>query len=383
MRLTSLSLTDYRNIEYAQLLPDDGVNVVYGNNAQGKTNLIEAIYLLTGQKSFRLSKESDFVRFGSNSAKIEAKFWSGGREQSAVLTFGGKKTAELNEVPVQPNELTGRFYAVVFSPTELALIKDGPSERRAFLDSAISQVMPRYVKTLNTMNKALYQRNSLLSDIRKVSGLEDTLDAWDNSFAKLTYSIINARKRYINRLAPHAERVYSGISSQAEQMSISYSCSIDGLQEKLSSQQGEQVVLSALRNCRAEDIRNGYTTIGAHRDDLEVSLGGISARSFGSQGQQRSCALTLKLAECHVIEEVCGEMPILLLDDVFSELDKSRRDYFLHGLQDCQVFITCCDKSGIRGLLAGKTFRMQNGVLKNGVKRKNVSTLGTRNAGKK
>lgn len=383
MRLTSLSLTDYRNIGTAQLLPHEGVNVIYGNNAQGKTNLIEAIFLLTGQKTFRLAKESDLIRFGCNNAKIEAKFWCGGREQEIVLQLGGKKTAELNEVPVQPSELTGRFYAVVFSPTELALIKDGPAQRRAFLDSAISQVMPRYVKTLNSMNKALYQRNSLLSDIRKVSGLEDTLDAWDNSFAKLTYSIINARKRYINRLAPHAEKVYEGISSQSEKMSISYSCSIDGLQEELSSTQGEQAVLSALRSCRAEDIKNGYTTIGAHRDDLEVTLNGISARSYGSQGQQRSCALTLKLAECHVIEEVCGEMPILLLDDVFSELDKSRRDYFLRGLKDCQVFITCCDKSGIRGLVAGKTFRMQNGVLKNGVSRRNVSTLGTRNTGKK
>ncbi len=367
MKLEKLRLKDYRNIEKLTIEPLDGVNIIYGDNAQGKTNLVEAIYLLTGQKSFRQSRESDYIRFGQEFARIEADFYGGGRSQKATLTFGaGKKAATLNEVPLTPSELTGRFFAVVFSPTELALVKEGPSERRAFLDSAISQVMPRYLKTLASFGRASAQRNSLLSDMSRHPGMEDLLDVWDKSFAKLAYSLINARCRYIARLSPKASEIYEGISAGREQLSVAYQCTIPGEWQSLAigPEQGEQLILEALQNARREDIRCGYTTIGPQRDDLELLINGSSARSFGSQGQQRSCALTLKLAECAIIEEVSGEKPIVLLDDVLSELDKKRRDYFLSGLHQGQIFITCCDRNGFRGIGEGLTLRIKGGELK-------------------
>lgn len=361
MKLLRLRVKSFRNIGQTEIIPHSGVNIIYGDNAQGKTNLIEAIYLLTGQKSFRQAKESELVLFGEEKAEIAADFFCGGREQQATLTIGGKRTATLNELPVTPSELTGRFFAVVFSPTELGLIKDGPAVRRAFMDNAISQVMPRYMKTLISMNRALFQRNSLLSDMRGHSGMESMLEVWDRSFAKLAFTIINARRHYILRLSPHAQALYNGISSGKEDILVSYQCSIDAPWSELTTAEGEQRILDALERSRGEDIRNGYTTVGPHRDDLDIAVDAVSARSFGSQGQQRSCALTLKLAECAVIREVTGEDPIILLDDVFSELDKGRRDFFLRGVGEAQSFITCCDRSALRGLAEGKSFRVRAG----------------------
>lgn len=367
MRVERLRLQDYRNICQLEIEPGPGVNIIYGDNAQGKTNLIESVFLLTGQKSFRQSRESDFVRFGQPFARIEAAFWAGGRSQSASLTFGGgKKSALLNEISVQPSELTGRFFAVVFSPAELALVKDGPSERRAFLDGAISQVMPRYLKTLASFGRAVSQRNSLLADMARHPGMEDLLDVWDRSFAKLAYSLINARCRYIARLSPKAAEIYGGISAGREKLAAAYQCTIPGDWQSLAigPGEGEAMILEALAQNRREDLRCGYTTIGPQRDDLELLIDGASARSFGSQGQQRSCALTLKLAECALIEEVAGEKPVVLLDDVLSELDKKRRDYFLSGIHDGQVFITCCDRSGFRGIRKGVAMRVKEGAVK-------------------
>lgn len=363
MKLLRLRAKGFRNLRDTELVPQDGVNIIYGDNAQGKTNLIEAIYLLTGQKSFRQAKESELVRFGEERAEITADFYAGGREQQATLVLGGKRIATLNELAVPPSELTGRFFAVVFSPTELGLIKEGPAVRRGFLDSAISQVMPRYIKTLAAMNRALFQRNSLLSDMRGHSGMDGMLEVWDRSFSKLAFTVINARRRYVARLQPHAGALYDGISSGRETFTVGYQCSVEGSWEGLTAIQGEQAILDGLQRSRSEDIRNGYTTIGPHRDDLEITVDGVSARSFGSQGQQRSCALTLKLAECAVIREVSGESPILLLDDVFSELDKGRRDYFLRGTEYGQSFITCCDRSALRGLPQGRSFRVKDGEL--------------------
>lgn len=341
------------------------VNIIYGDNGQGKTNLVEAIYLLTGQKSFRQNKESDFVRFGQKQAEITAGFFAGGRDQEVRLTVeGGKRSALLNDLPAQVGELTGRFLAVVFSPTEVALVQDGPSQRRNFLDGAITQVMPRYQKTLASFSRALFQRNSLLCDIaRRLAPEDGLLDVWDQSLARLSYSIINARCRYLCRLAPLGEEIYRGISHGKERFSMSYLPSVPGDWGALGEKEGEELILSALRKNRPEDLKNGYTGIGPHRDDIELLVNGVSARSFGSRGQQRSCALTLKLAECRVIRDIAGEQPVILLDDVLSELDKARRDYLLAGLAPGQLFITCCDRTGFSAIRSGVTWRIQSGTL--------------------
>ena len=366
MVITKLSIRNFRNIASLELEPGDGVNVIYGDNAQGKTNLVEALFLLTGQKSFRQTKESEFVRFGEKKGEISARFFAGGREQEVSLTLeGGKRSALLNGLPLGVGELTGRFFAVVFSPAELSLVRDGPSQRRGFLDSAITQVMPRYQKTMSDLSRALFQRNSLLSDMARHPGMDDSLLAvWDRSFAKLSYSIINARARFLARLAPFGEEIYRGISGGKESFSVAYQCSIPGEWGAVPEEEGEAVILSALERSRREDLKNGCTTVGPHRDDMDLRVNGISARAFGSKGQQRSCALTLKLAECRLIQEVAGEQPVILLDDVLSELDKTRKQYLLSGLASGQLFITCCDRSGFSAIgKDGVTWRIREGQL--------------------
>lgn len=363
--ITQLSIRNFRNIAALDLIPGSGVNVIYGDNAQGKTNLVEALYLLTGQKSFRQTKESEFVRFGEKRGEIVARFFAGGREQEVSLTLeGGRRSALLNGIPLGVGELTGQFLAVVFSPAELSLVRDGPSQRRAFLDSAITQVMPRYQRTMADLSRVLFQRNSLLTDMARNPSLDEGLLAvWDRSFAKLSYSVINARARFLARLAPFGEEIYRDISGGKESFSMAYQSSVPGDWGNIPEGEGEVLILAALERSRRDDLKNCCTTLGPHRDDLDLRIGGISARAFGSQGQQRSCALTLKLAECRLIREVSGEQPVILLDDVLSELDRERRRYLLSGLAQGQLFITCCDRSGFSAIRDGATWRIKGGQL--------------------
>lgn len=371
MKLCRLKTENFRNLAAVDLMPGPGVNVIYGENAQGKTNLIEAIYLLTGQKSFRAAKESDYLHFGTGVARIEAEFTCQNREKTAALAFGSKKLAWLSGVECTPGELTGEFLAVVFSPGELALIQEGPAERRAFLDGAISQVMPRYTATLAAMSRILLQRNTLITDMQKSGNtaiMEPLLETWDRSLARAAFSVCHARARFLRRLAPPAAEIYRDICKREDQpFSLTYQPSIPAPGgcdwADITPAEGEAHIRAALAAARSEDYKNYCTTIGPHRDNMEVSIAGISARSFGSQGQQRSCALALKLAQCRVMEETLGEAPIILLDDVLSELDKTRREYFLHGKHPGQVFITCCDRNAARTLGDGAAFRMKEGQL--------------------
>lgn len=371
MKLCRLKTENFRNLAAVDLVPGPGVNVIYGENAQGKTNLIEAIYLLTGQKSFRAAKESDYLRFGTGVARIEAEFTCQNREKTAALAFGSKKLAWLSGVECTPGELTGEFLAVVFSPGELALIQEGPAERRAFLDGAISQVVPRYTATLAAMSRILLQRNTLITDMQKSGNtamMEPLLETWDRSLARAAFSVCHARARFLRRLAPPAAEIYRDICRREDQpFSLTYQPSIPAPGgcdwADMTPAEGEAHIRAALAAARSEDYKNYCTTIGPHRDNMEVSIAGISARSFGSQGQQRSCALALKLAQCRVMEETLGEAPIILLDDVLSELDKTRREYFLHGKHPGQVFITCCDRNAARTLGGGAAFRMKEGQL--------------------
>lgn len=239
------------------------------------------------------------------------------------------------------------------------------------MDGAISQVMPRYMTTLAAMSRILLQRNTLITDMQKSGNaamMEPLLETWDRSLAKVAFSICHARARFIRRLAPPAAEIYMDICKRADQpFSLSYQPSIPAPQgadwADVSPAEGEAHIRAALAVARSEDYKNYCTTLGPHRDNMEVTIAGISARNFGSQGQQRSCALALKLAQCRVMEEALGEAPIILLDDVLSELDKTRRDYFLHGEHPGQVFITCCDRGAARTLGEGAAFRMKEGQL--------------------
>ena len=363
MKIRRLAVKDFRNLEGVTLRPCARVNIICGPNGQGKTNLLEALWLLTGQRSFRTSRDADLVRFGRQEARVEASVFAGGRPQQIRLTLSPRRAASLNGIPLDsPGRLAGEFTAVVFSPEHLSLIKDGPAERRRFLDGAIGQVMPRYTKYLGDLDRVLRQRASLLGELWKRPALEPTLEVWDEHLARLGWVLTKARRRYVQRLAPLAREIYQGLSHGAEELAVAYRCAVP-LEEGLDDQEGTRRFRQAIGEARGEDIRLGSSTVGPHRDDLEITLSGRSARAFGSQGQQRSCALALKLAECRLMAQITGEEPVVLLDDVLSELDQGRRDYLLSGLGRQQVFITCCDLAELERLRRAKVFSMEKGAL--------------------
>ena len=363
MKVSRLAVRDLRNMETVSLRPSARVNIICGPNGQGKTNLLEALWLLTGQRSFRTSRDSDLVRFGCGKARVEAAVFAGGRRQEISLVLDPRRSAALNGVPLDsPGRLAGEFMAVVFSPEHLSMIKAGPVERRRFLDSAIGQVMPRYTKHLGELDRVLRQRSAVLGDLYRHPQPEDLLDVWDEHLARLGWLLMKARRRYVQRLEPKVREIYEGISHGAEELAVSYRSTVP-VPEGAGDEEGLDCFRRAIRGARGEDIRMGSSSIGPHRDDLEITLGGLSARSFGSQGQQRSCALALKLAECRLIGEITGEEPIVLLDDVLSELDQGRRDYVLSGLGKQQIFITCCDLEDFSRFRRAKVFGMEAGRL--------------------
>ena len=366
MTVAGLSLRGFRNLADAGFSPCDGINVLYGENAQGKTNLIEALWLCTGSKSFRGAKDAELIRLGEKNASLALTFEAAGREQQLQLTIDGGRKALLNGVTLEsPAKLAGEFCAVIFSPEHLNLIKDGPALRRRFIDAAICQLMPRHAPAAAEYQRILFQRNALLKDIPQHSELIDTLDVWDERLARAGAAMIFTRLRYLRRLSAAASAVYGGIA-RGEELDIAYessehvdySCPMENTAAAL--RQLTDSLRQAMTALRGADIDAGYTHAGPHRDDLAVTVNRLSARSFASQGQQRSAVLALKLAEAAVLREQRGESPVLLLDDVLSELDFNRRDYLLNHIEG-QVFITCCDPAGIAGLLGGRTFEVNGG----------------------
>ena len=364
MKINSVTLNDFRNISDMILLPHDEVNVIFGQNAQGKTNILEALWLFTGCKSFRGSKDSEFIKFNSDFSKISLEYTDKIREKKAEILFSDKKKAFLNGVEKKSTaEFIGEFYAVIFSPTHLSLIKDGPDVRRKFLDTAICQLKPKYAKTLSSYKKVVLQRNSLLKDIQFHSELYDVLDVLDEQLSKYSSLIIKDRIKYLDLLSQKSEEIYSGISENKEKLSLKYLCGSESF-NKTDVNDIYDFMREKIKESRKEDFINKTTSVGPHRDDLEIKIDNISARSFGSQGQQRSCALALKLGESEIIKDITGENPVALLDDVMSELDEKRQDYVLNHIKERQVFLTCCDPSQVLRLCKGKSFLIDSGSIK-------------------
>ena len=362
MTVNSVNIKNFRNIADLSFTADNGVNVIYGENAQGKTNILESIWLFTGCKSFRGAKDNELIKFGEDFAKINLNFSDKSREKkSEIIIADKKKNASLNGVSLRSTaELIGSFYAVIFSPVHLSLIKDGPSARRKFLDTALCQLKPSYAEHLAGYKRALVQRNALLKDLHLNSELYDMLDTWDDQLARYSACVIKERLQYIDLLSEYSKSIYSGISENKESFSVFYSKNID---KNLSVNDIFLSEIENLKNSRKEDILSKTTTVGPHRDDLEILINDVSARSFGSHGQQRSCALALKLGESEIIKKVTGETPVALLDDVMSELDEKRQDYVLNHINDRQVFMTCCDPSQVLRLCGGKSFLIKDGEI--------------------
>ena len=366
MRIDSLTFVNYRNIRFAELNPSSGVNLIYGDNAQGKTNLVEGIWLLSGERPFRFGKDSDLIYLQmdreTERTLLHTELWSQQRQQQIEIRLYPKKQYLLNEIGLSSRMgLAGVLGCVVFSPVHLSLIQAGPAVRREFIDTAICQLKPQYAKVLADYQRVLTQRASLLREVSRHRYLLDTLDIWDSHLVRLGKLIITTRHTYLKRLERFAAVFHAGISGEKEQLQITYLCS------GVHPEQEEQDIAAQLRCClteaREEDIRTASNTVGPHRDDINILLNGLSARSFGSQGQQRSAVLSLKLAECELMQELMQEPPVVLLDDVMSELDRGRREYLLQKMGQRQVFITACDDSLLQEAAGARLFYVKDGQI--------------------
>ncbi len=334
-----------------------------GDNGQGKTNMLEGMALFSGVRSFRGAHNNQMIAHDKKFARLHMGFFSEKREQTADMTVTPEaRLVVLNGVKqAAASALIGVLSTVVFSPDRMSLITGGAVERRRFIDSAISQSLPRFAQTLYSYNKAIGQRNALLKSIAAGGSSEALLDVWDRSAAGYAAEIAIKRADFCSQLSLAAGRVYEGISSGKEPLRTKYVCSYykdgetnDAIAERF---------LSMLKDSRRVDIANGYTTKGPHRDDINIYLSDKDIRIYGSQGQKRSAVLAMKLAEAELLSQMIGEQPIALLDDVMSELDRTRQEYLLNKLDGWQVFITCCDPSPLQLLDKGSVFYMESGSL--------------------
>ena len=365
MRVTRLCAAGFRNLSETDIRPTDGVNLFCGANAQGKTNILEALWLFTGGRSFRGAKDAEMIGFGCEKASLSMEFFAAEREQKATVTVAPRRTATLNGVELGPaTKLAGRFCGIVFSPTHLSLIKDGPDGRRRFLDAAYCQLRPTYTNTLAAYTRTLTQRNALLREVKQgaVAGADELLAVFDAQLAAAGARLLRVRGAYLSHIAPMAAAIYDGLSRKQETLELQYLPSGD-LPWNAAVEDVQGALEEALLRTRAADIAAGFTTVGPHRDDFDVAINGLSARVYGSQGQQRSAVLALKLAEAEALREVTEEAPVALLDDVMSELDEWRQDYLLNHLTDVQVFITCCEPSSVMRMAGGARFRVEGGKI--------------------
>lgn len=362
MYIKRLELQNYRNIDHEIFEPCQNVNLIYGENAQGKTNLIESIWLFTGCRSFRSSKDNELIQFEEKKATLQMEFFASDRDQKAKIEIAEKRSFELNNIAIKSaSRIMGEFLSVVFSPVHLNLVKGSPSERRKFIDIAISQLKPKYATTISQYNKAIAQRNTVLKEINKNSSLYDTLDIWEERIAFFASEIVKQRFSYIKKLEQFCQEIYTGISSGKENISVSYYQKYPYGSDK--KEEIYEKIKQDLKNFRKSDLMYGSTSVGPHRDDLEIKINSLPAKIYGSQGQQRSAALTLKLAEAALIQDFSDEKPIALLDDVMSELDINRQNYILNHISQWQVFISCCDPSAVKSLNYGKAIEMKKGII--------------------
>lgn len=353
MRCNRIQIRDFRNIECADVRFAEGVNILAGDNAQGKTNLLEAISYTAIGKSFRTSHDEDMIRFGASCAEISMDFCDSVRCQNLTVRMmpGKRRRIEQNRVRIgRVSDIVGQFRTVLFCPEHLSLIKDGPGERRSFLDVAISQLFPVYLASLQRYNQILRQRNQLIRNAAEDPvTFRQTVDFWSLQLAHEAAVISRYRARYLKLAQGEIARCFSEMTGGREIPTAVYKGSSGQSPEEYESgEDTERIYASLLSTGHEREIGAGCTLWGIHKDDVDVQLNGKSARMFASQGQQRSLALAMKLAEGEVCRSICGELPVFLFDDVFSELDPVRRSYLSEKLSGKQVIITSCEPGCVK-----------------------------------
>jgi len=365
MHVNAIELTGFRNYRTQQITVQPEINVFFGANAQGKTNILEAVYLCACARSHRTSRDSDLIHQEEDhyAVKIEYSTLAGQPESLEIRYFDPVPGHPQRQKPIRQiyqngvlleriSDMMGLFHAVIFAPEDLMLIKEGPATRRRFLDLLISQVRPTYFQDLQRYGRLLQQRNKILKDLREArSGAAawsgtDQLEAWDLTMTPYAARIIQQRINYVRRLDQQAEIHHANISSGKEKLNVKYR-TISGITNEMSIPEISDHLFRKYKSNVYDDINKGLTQVGPHRDDLEFVLQGEPMKPFASQGQQRSAVLSLKLAELEIITEDIGERPVLLLDDVMSELDADRRRCLLESIAQAQVFVTCTDANHV------------------------------------
>ena len=371
MQCKKIKVENFRNIERAEVAFDAGVNLLLGDNAQGKTNLLEAVSLMAIGKSFRGARDADLIRFGADKATIALDYCDHIRDMqlTATLMAGRKRRMEQNGLPVaKMSELIGGLRVVLFCPEHLSIIKSGPELRRNFLDVAISQLKPVYMSALSRYNKILKERNRLLKEASENESarrvMEDTIDVWSEQLAREGAIIARYRVQYIQKMRQSASVVFSDMTGGGEVPDFTYvgTAHLPHEEDYLDGAKTEKAFLELLTTSHAREIGAGYTLWGIHRDDIDITLNGFCARLFASQGQQRSLALAMKLSEGEICRESCSEHPVYLFDDVLSELDVRRRDYLTSRIHDKQVILTTCEPSEMKRLGEANVIKVQNGT---------------------
>ena len=356
MVIKSLKLKNYRNYDLLDLTFDPKTNILYGDNAQGKTNILEALYLSGTTKSHRGTKDRDIIQFGCDESHLETIVEKKGItfQIDMHLKKNSPKGIAIDKIPIRrASELFGIVHFVFFSPEDLNIIKDGPAGRRRFIDLELSQLDKIYLSNLSNYNRIINQRNALLKDIYGQPGLAETLDIWDMQLAEYGTRILERRREFVKQVNEIISEIHYKLTGGKENITLTYEESVGGM-----------TLEQALKKNRERDLRMKSTSVGPHRDDLcFINNGQIDIRKFGSQGQQRTAALSLKLSEIELVKRIIKDTPILLLDDVLSELDKHRQNYLLDSIHDIQTIITCTglDEFVNHRFSINKIFHIKNG----------------------
>ena len=337
MYIRKIELKDFRNYESLNLQFNKSVNLILGKNAQGKTNLLEAIYVTSVGKSFRTNKDAELIRFGCAFASVNIEVVKEDIDCDLEIIYANnqKKYAKIDGIKLKKtSELLKNVFIVIFSPEDLKIVKDEPEKRRKFIDRELCQIKPAYYDNLSNYKKILTQRNAYLKEFNLNKSM---LDVWDSQFAKYGAAVMHMRNSFLKELSVTAGQIHRKITNEKENLEIKYAPNIEFFSDL---KEQEEKFYEKIKEAYDADFRQRTTTKGPHKDDLALFIDGINVRSFGSQGQQRTCALSLKLAEIKIIEEETGYKPILLLDDVMSELDIERQEYLVKSLSGVQLFIT-------------------------------------------
>jgi len=333
MYIESVQLKNFRNYEFLEMNFDQGTNILYGDNAQGKTNILESVYLCGTSKSHRGSKDKEMIRFGEEESHIRLHIRKD--QISSRIDMHLKKNkakgVAVGGIPIRKaRELLGVLNVVFFSPEDLNIIKSGPAERRKFMDMELCQLENLYISDISSYNKVIHQRNKLLKDIFFRPSYKDMLDVWDGQLVEYGKKIICERKKFVEERNSIIREIHRNLTGGTEEIEIVYEPDAE-----------EDCLFEKLMEVRDRDLKTKTTNAGPHRDDLCVMANGIDIRRFGSQGQQRTAALSLKLSEIYLVKKRIHDTPVLLLDDVLSELDRGRQNYLLDSIHDIQTIITC------------------------------------------